>query len=358
MSRIRLWLIPAVLVFFGMTSIVTLNSVAQPFASQQLVYVVFSLGLFALISQLKLSVLYKHRWLLYFGLLGMLILTLIIGTITNGARRWISVGNLFSIQSSQFAVAVVSLSVTSLLAKSKNISFKELVQLLIIILSPAALIMAAPDLGSTIVYLLSVGVALWLGPIDIRWLLSLLGLGMVAAAIGWFFIFKDFQKDRIICFIAPETNASCSQYNAEQSLIAVGSGSLFGRGVGQGIQSHLQFLPERQTDFIFASFAEEWGFFGSIILIVVYMTLISHIVFTGLEVNDKSVQLLCFIVAAAIAIQSSVHIGMNMYLFPITGISLPFVSYGGSSLIGMTVLVSLVQMAAQTVQKKQRSHFS
>jgi rod shape determining protein RodA len=358
MSHLRQWLLPALLVLFSLISVITLNSVAQPFASQQLIFFVISLVLFGLVSRVSFSLLSQYRWLAYAALVALLILTLIIGTLTNGTRRWISVGGFFSVQASQLAVPIVGLVVAKKIKSTKDISFKNLTQILLLLFIPGLLISIAPDLGTTIVYLASIGIFMWLGPVPIKWLGTIAGLGIITIIIGWFFLIKDYQKQRITCFIERDNNPTCSEYNARQSLIAVGSGELFGKGLGQGIQSHLKFLPERQTDFIFASFAEEWGFFGSILLLSLFVIMISHIISIGRLMPSYEDQIFCMMIATYFAVQVIVHIGMNMYLFPITGITLPFISYGGSSLIGMTLSIALIQSAAKSIPTREHHHFA
>jgi rod shape determining protein RodA len=365
----RYWLLPAIMVLLGLISIVTLRSVAAQYATQQFVFLAIGLGLFWFISRFSFSFISQYRWFAYLGIVALLALTLIVGSFTRNTRRWISVGGLFSIQGSQLAAPLVGLAAahfisdkTNASTKKKNveedISLKSTFQLLGLLAIPAALIVVAPDLGSTIFYLGSISMIVLFGPISWRLLVSLIGGGLLVALVGWFFVLQPYQKDRIYCFIAPSLSETCSTYNAEQSLIAVGSGQLFGRGLGQGIQSHLQFLPERQTDFIFASFAEEWGLIGSLSLIGIFVTLIGYILYVGFTAESQAGYYYCMIIASLISFQAGVHIGMNMYLFPITGISLPFVSYGGSSMIGMTLGLAIVQTIAYNQKPRSERHFA
>jgi len=364
----RYWLLPAIMILLGLISIVTLRSVAAQYATQQLIFLLLGLGLFWFVSRFSFSFISQYRWFAYLGLITLLVLTLLVGSITRNTRRWISVGGLFSVQGSQLAAPVIGLAAAHFVAeksyqKSKNknlekdISLKDTLQLVGLLALPALLIVVAPDLGSTIFYLGSISVIILFGPVSWRLLSLLLGGSIVTAVLAWFLVLQPYQKDRIYCFISPALSSTCSTYNAEQSLIAVGSGQLFGRGLGQGVQSHLQFLPERQTDFIFASFAEEWGLVGSLALIGIFTTLVGYIVNIGFSADKKAAYYYCMIIAALIAFQAGFHMGMNMYLFPIKGISLPFVSYGGSSLIGMTLGLAIVQSIAYNHTSKSERHF-
>lgn len=362
--QLRYWLLPSLLILLGLISIVTLRSVAAQYASQQLVFFIISAVVFWFVSRFSFEFIGQYRWLLYLGLVLLLTLTLIVGTLTRNTRRWISVGGLFSIQASQLAAPTVGITVAYFIQErwkrrtEKSLSLSDSLQLGGIIAIPAALIIVAPDLGSTIFYATSVGVVFLLGSISHRLLMLMIGSALTVGILLWVLVLQPYQKDRIYCFISPNLRPSCSTYNAEQSLIAVGSGQLFGRGLGQGVQSHLRFLPERQTDFIFASFAEEWGFIGSALLIILYAVLVGYIIQVAVQSRSVSSYYYCMIIATLIAFQSSIHIGMNMYLFPITGISLPFVSYGGSSLIGMTAAVSVVHGIAIRQKQTASSHFT
>jgi rod shape determining protein RodA len=365
--QLKYWLIPALITLLGLISIVTLRSVAAQFATQQLIFFAIGLTLFWVVSRLSFSFVMQYRWLAYLGLIGLLVLTLLVGSLTRNTRRWISVGGLFSIQGSQLAAPVVGLAASQFLAHytdklkprkgSTEVSWKVAFQLLGLIGIPAALIVVAPDLGSTLFYLGSVGIIFLLGPIPWRMVASFAGLAIITSVLAWFFFLQEYQKDRIYCFIAPETVVGCSTYNADQSLIAVGSGRIFGRGLGQGIQSYLQFLPERQTDFIFASFAEEWGLVGSLMLLGIYAILIGYIIWVGFNATKTNEYYYCMIMVALLTFQTAVHIGMNMYLFPIKGISLPLVSYGGSSLVGMMLGLGLIQSIASNQKPKLERHF-
>jgi rod shape determining protein RodA len=365
--QLKTWLLPALIVLLGLISIVTLKSVAAQFATQQLIFLAVGLPVFWLLSRFSFTFFVQYRWLAYLGLIGLLVLTLLVGSLTRNTRRWISVGGLFSVQGSQLATPVIGLAAAHFLATytdklkpskgSSEVSWKVAFQLIGIISLPAALIVVAPDLGSTLFYLGSVGIIFLLGPIPKRMLLTFGGLGVVGGIVAWFFLLQPYQKDRVYCFIAPETVTGCSTYNADQSLIAVGSGRVLGRGLGQGVQSYLQFLPERQTDFIFASFAEEWGFVGSMMLISIYAILIGYILNIGFNSTKTTEYYYCMMIVAQLAFQTAVHIGMNMYLFPIKGISLPLVSYGGSSLIGMMIGLGLVQSIANNQKPKLEQHF-
>ena len=153
---------------------------------------------------------------------------------------------------------------------------------------------------------------------------------------------KPYQKERIISFIKPSYDVQGAGYNAYQSVVAIGSGGLFGKGIGYGTQSRLGYLPEYHTDFIFAAFAEEWGFIGVVFMLILFSFLFLRIIYIAIYSQNSFVQLLAVGVAAVLLVHFIVNIGMNLRLLPVTGIPLPFVSYGGSHLLSEYIMIALL----------------
>ncbi|MDE2172713.1 MAG: rod shape-determining protein RodA, partial [Patescibacteria group bacterium] len=269
-----------------------------------------------------------------------------VGKVSHGAQSWFSFGA-FSFQPSDLA----KIALIIILAKYFSRRHIEIANIRHILISGAytfvffILVLLHPDLGSAMIIFL-----IWLGMVMVsgiskKHLLAMIALVLVAFALLWNFGFKEYQKDRIRNFINPLADIHGAGYNAYQSTIAVGSGGLWGKGVGYGTQSRLQFLPEYQTDFIFASFAEEWGFAGIVILFTLYGILIWRII--AIAMNGSSNFEILF--GAGVAIYFIVHIvinvGMNMHLLPVTGTPLPLMSYGGTHvLIEFLALGILVAM--------------
>jgi rod shape determining protein RodA len=213
-------------------------------------------------------------------------------------------------------------------------------------LIPVALVFFQPDLGSAMIL-----VFLWLGVmiiagIKLKQLLILFLIGAIIFVIAWFVVLKPYQKDRVISFIDPYLDPLGSGYHRIQSMIAIGSGHLFGRGLGHGPQSQLNFLPDRYNDFIFASVAEEMGFVGVILIFVFYFLLFFRIIKIALSATNNFSRLFCMGAVILFLFQTAVNIGMNLGILPIAGISLPFVSYGGSNLLISFVIVGIVQSIA------------
>jgi len=208
------------------------------------------------------------------------------------------------------------------------------------------LVFFQPDLGSAMVL-----VFLWIGIMiiaGIKWkqLLLLFLLGAILFGIAWMVVLKPYQKDRITSFLNPYLDPKGTGYHRIQSMIAIGSGQLFGRGLGHGPQSQLNFLPEQHTDFIFASIAEEWGFVGLLIVFILYFLMFWRMIKIALLAPNNFARLFCVGFSIILIFHILVNIGMNLGVLPIAGISLPFVSYGGSNLLINFVMLGIVQSIA------------
>lgn len=350
----RQFVIPAVILLLALISLSTLMSIAPPQAIRQLVFFVLGSCIFFAVSKFNFESFLRLSPVLYIGLNLLLVFTLLFATITRGTARWISFGDLFVLQPSQMAIPITTLFVLYFLKKRDIRKIKVFIQTLCIIALPAVLILIAPDLDTTIVFLGTLATILWFSNTEKNHLLTLGALAVIVAVFSWFFILRDYQKARFTSFFAGKLVETQTHYNAQQALIAIGSGQLFGKGLGQGVQSHLRFLPERQTDFIFASIAEEYGFIGAASLVSLYIILASYCVYIGYTSKDEQERLFSLTTAAAIFFQSSVNISMNTGLIPIAGLTLPLVSYGGSSILTICGTLGLMQ----TIAKKSRDKFT
>lgn len=257
-----------------------------------------------------------------------------LGSISKGAQSWFRLGS-FSFQPSDFA----KISLIILLAKYFSRRHVEIKNIRHILVSGAysfilfALILIQPDFGSAIIiFLLWFGMVLVSG-ISYKHILAVFLIGLASFGFMWAFVFKDYQKARINTFIHPLADVRGAGYNAYQSTIAVGSGEILGKGIGYGTQSRLKFLPEYQTDFIFAAFAEEWGFIGAIILFILYAFIVIRI-FSIAFLGQSNFEILYGLgLGILFLIHFIVNVGMNIGLLPVTGVVLPFMSYGGSHLL-------------------------
>lgn len=261
-------------------------------------------------------------------------LILVIGEITLGAQSRFDLG-FFSIQPSDPAKVVLIMTLAKYFSK-RHVEIGDLRHIIvsgIYAFLIFALVFVQPDFGSGIII-----ASIWFGMVlvaGIRWQhLLLVGmLGTVAFSGLWLFGFQDYQKERILTFLHPLADIQGAGYNAYQSTIAVGSGQFLGKGIGYGTQSKLQFLPEYETDFIFAAFAEEWGFVGVVFLFILYGVVIWRILRISLRAPSNFERLFGAGVAILFSSHFLVHIGMNIGLLPVTGTTVPFLSYGGSHLI-------------------------
>jgi rod shape determining protein RodA len=321
-----------ILLVFGLAA---LGSISLNLALTQFIFIIIGGLIFFFFSKFHYQ---NHRHLISLytiGSLVFLILPFLFGAVTRGSIRWIQIGSL-TLQPSEIIKPFLIIIFASLLAQKTN-----LLTYFSYLLIPAFLIFKQPDLGSTLVVM-----AIWLGMLFISDLPVIYPLGLLLAGFGLspliYKFLKPYQQQRIISFLNPYADPKASGYHVIQSTIAVGSGGLWGRGLGHGTQSQLQFLPERHTDFIFALIAEEMGLFGSIILLVTYFFLLKRLLNIAQQAPDKFSQLITIGVFSMIFFQAIVTIAMNLGLLPITGITLPLVSSGGSSLLATMIGLGIV----------------
>ena len=281
-----------------------------------------------------------------FGLmLLMLLLTDLLAPKVKGAQSWIGFGSV-RIQPSEFAKIAIILMMSKFLSRYPPLDVKTFLAGLGVIMLPVLLVLIQPDAGSAIVYLvISFGMLLAAGT-PLKYLGSLIGLGLTAAPVMYFFVLKEYQRNRILVFIDPMRDPLGAGYNVIQSRIAVGSGGFSGKGYMLGTQSKLKFLPEPHTDFIFSVFSEEFGFTGNIVLVLLFSVLLFRIVLAGLRAKDRRCKILTAGVASWLWFQTFESIGMSIGLTPVTGLPLPFLSYGGSSLLATFIALGIVASVA------------
>jgi rod shape determining protein RodA len=306
------------------------------YLGRQLIWIGISILIFFIISNIDVRFLRRTEIITIFFIIGVATLGLlfILGQVVKGAQGWFNVG-LFAIQPSEPAKLIIIL----LLAKYFTRRHVEIAHYRHILVSGFytfiifALILLQPDFGSAaIVFLIWFGVVLVSG-ISKKHLLIIFTLGLVSFVMLWNFGFKEYQKARIMNFIHPLADIRGSGYNAYQSTITVGSGQLMGKGIGYGTQSRLNFLPEYQTDFIFAAFAEEWGFIGITFIFLLFGIFIWRILVNTLLGATNFEILFGLGLSIYFVSHFAINVGMNMGLLPVTGITVPFMSYGGSHLV-------------------------
>lgn len=319
---------------------------------KQLLWIAVAFFMCVIVSRIDARIFTKTNVLVGLYLFGcaVLVLVLVAGSTIKGATSWLDLGG-FSLQPSDPMKIILILVLAKYLSR-RHMEIAHPKHILITaayLAVPFLLVFAQPDFGSAIIF-----GAIWFGMILVAGIsrkhLLLIGGLLLAAFIGlWLFVFAPYQKARIMNFIHPLSDIQGTGYNAYQSVIAVGSGQVMGKGLGYGTQSRLSFLPEYRTDFIFAAYAEEWGLIGSILLLLFFGFLISRIL--SLSQRGSSNFEILFGVGVAIYFlsHSIINIGMNIGLMPVTGITLPLMSYGGSHLIAeflaLGILMSMRQSA-------------
>jgi rod shape determining protein RodA len=208
---------------------------------------------------------------------------------------------------------------------------------------PSALVFIQPDIGSVMILLATWFGVMIISGIKIKHIFVLLILGVVFIAVSWSFALQDYQKERLLSFINSEVDPRGSGYNVAQSVIAIGSGGFLGKGLGEGTQTQLGFLPEAQTDFIYAAIVEEMGLLGGILLLACFVFLLRRIMAISRSAQNNFARLVAAGFSVMIVSQIFVNIGMNLGILPITGLPLPFVSYGGSSMISLFTMLGVLQ---------------
>ena len=317
------------------------------FPTQLIAFMIGAVGLF-FVSRSHMSLYQAAAPASYAAALLLLLGVLIFGETIRGTTGWFRVGS-WSFQPAEFAkVALVLLSGFLIHRQGRRFDRPQFVVLSGLVTGALALlILLQPDVGSAAII-----VSLWFGLLLLtgakkRHLVGLLGIGAAAFFLAWFFLFHDYQKDRLITFFRRDTELLGAGYNVNQSIIAVGAGSWLGRGLGFGSQSQLHFLPEAQSDFIFAVIAEELGFVGAATVLALYGLLIWRLIrIAGSCRSDFGAYTVLGIVLV-IFIQVLMNIGAATGLLPVTGLPLPFLSYGGSALIMNLILIGVAESIAR-----------
>ena len=279
----------------------------------------------------------------YVGIVGLLVLVLFVGEVTLGAQSRFDLG-IFSIQPADPAKLMLIIVIAKYFAKRHEMigDFRHIIVSGVYALLLFGLVFIQPDFGSAIIlFFVWLGMILVAG-IKLRHLLSVFLLGALSLGVMWQFIFLDYQKARIATFLDPLSDIQGAGYNAYQSTVAVGSGQIWGRGIGYGTQSKFQFLPEYETDFIFAAYAEEWGLIGVVLLFSLFALVIWRLLVHANEAATNFERLFAVGVAFLFIAHFFVHIGMNIGLLPVTGTTVPFLSYGGSHLMTEFIALGMV----------------
>lgn len=315
------------------------------FFNKQIIWITFAtIAMFmAMIPDYRIFRTGNLTFYVYLSVIGLLFTVLLIGEITLGAQSRFDLG-FFSLQPSDPAKVVLILVLAKYFAKRHELigDFRHIIVSGIYAFFIFGLVFIQPDFGSAIIlFFVWLGMVLISG-IKLQHLVTVFLLGSLAFGAMWQFVFLDYQKERIATFLDPLSDIQGAGYNAYQSTVAIGSGELLGKGIGYGTQSKLLFLPEYETDFIFAAFAEEWGLFGVILLFCLFAVVIYRLLQHASEGATNFERLFTAGVAILFVAHFFVHIGMNIGLLPVTGTTVPFLSYGGSHLLTEFIALGMV----------------
>src|SRR3990167_10542853 len=345
------WTLLLTALFIAGISLLTLYSLSSnggaDYFFRQAIYMVLGIGVMFFMATLDYRHVAKYSTAIYFVTLGALLLVLLFGVTVRGTAGWLSLG-IFQIQPVELAKVSLILFLASFISQKKS-ELGEWTRVIASLVLSAALIflvLKQPDLGSSLVLAAIWGGMILASGLRAKHLFVLFALGAALVAGSWFML-ADYQKDRIETFIHPERDPRGSGYNVLQSIVAVGSGGLSGKGVGHGSQSQLNFLPEKHTDFIFAVIAEELGLAGAWFVIGLYAVLLYRVKRIGDTASDNFGYLVAVGVLVMFFAQIAINVGMNIGLLPVTGLPAPLLSYGGSSLLSVLFSLGLLQSVYQ-----------
>ncbi len=311
---------------------------------QQVYWYLLGISAFLVVATIDYRQYNQYGYWIYVGWVVVLLLTLFIGRQIKGSTRWIGYGPL-QVQPSELMKIVLILAIAKYLHNEPSLEGRGLKDLAIpfgLLALPVALILAQPDLGTGLIIVLIFFSLMLMTRLKVRSFLVLLSTLVVIAPLTWSFLLKDYQKRRFLSFLDPQADPTGAGYHLRQSIIAIGSGEMVGKGYQQGTQTHLRFLPETWTDFPFALWAEEWGFIGSIVLLGLYLFLIIWSVNLSRTARDRFASVVCLGVAVMFFWHVVINVGMVSGVLPIVGMTLPLVSYGGSSVITFMIGAGLL----------------
>lgn len=355
-SRISVWFLLPILALniFGLVNLYSAthgpsSTDVQTLFIQQIIWLLAGWGVFFFVTFLDYLWFNKLVWVAYFLNIGALIYTDIAGKVVLGGQRWIDL-HFFRYQPSEtMKLALILILAKILVTKNpegRGMGLRELFFPLMLVLIPFALTVKQPDLGTAMTLLLIGGTMLFFVKIKRSIIVFISVMGIIAMPLIWQYGLKDYQKHRVLTFISPDSDPQGKGYNSIQSRIAVGSGQITGKGFRQGTQSQLEFLPERHTDFIYSVLSEEWGFFGSVIVITIFICLFLVSFEISLKARDRNGALITVGITAYLFWHMFINIGMVIGLLPIVGVPLPLLSYGGSGMLTTMLGLGLVSSVA------------
>lgn len=338
------WLLfPLICIILAVGIFFVWSASSEKFLFKQLVWVLMGFTLFFTLLYFDYLSFANYAYIIYAGVLFLLLLLLAFGGSVKGSRRWFSISS-FSIQPSEFMKITLVLILAQFFRYAKyDLGFLNIGISLLLTGIPMALIVTQPDLGTALVMVPILLSILYTAGIRLYQLALFIGAGIAISPVLWLFLLKPYQKLRIIGFLWPDKTADWGAgYHRLQSLIAIGSGGLWGAGWGNGTQNQMRFLPERHTDFIFAVIAEEWGFLRACFVLLLYIFFLTCGIGIARNTREPCGRLIVVGLVTMFATQIVVNICMTLGIAPIVGITLPFMSYGGSSMLTSFIALSLI----------------
>ncbi|MCB2049334.1 MAG: rod shape-determining protein RodA [Novosphingobium sp.] len=315
-----------------------------PYAASHLLRFFVFLAMAIVISRFPANFYQKMAYPAYGGVIALLVLVEAIGAIGGGSQRWLNLG-FMTLQPSELMKPTIVLVLAAFyqnLPPAMTGSWRGLLPALILVGAPAALVMLQPDLGTALAICFGGAVIMFLAGLPLIWFIGAGAAAVVATPIAFFTLLHDYQRNRVLTFLDPESDPLGTGYHITQSKIAIGSGGFFGKGFGNGSQSHLEYLPEAHTDFVFATMAEEWGILGGIFVLLVYAQVMRWGLNVARQAPDRFSRLLAAGMTATIFFYAAVNLLMVMGLAPVVGIPLPFMSHGGSSMMTVMICVGAI----------------
>jgi rod shape determining protein RodA len=321
----------------------TLDTGFHPAWWKQIVYIFGGFLLMWIAVSIDYHSLLHHVPLMYIGSVGMLLVTAVAGAQIFGSKRWIPLPGGVHLQVSEFVKLVIILLAARYLTdlKTDELEIWDMAKLTGLVVLPAVLVLAQPDLGTTLTYFAVLVTGSLLAGLRWKYVAAIAVVAVLVLPVGWYLL-KDYQKARITAFMDPERDPRGTGYQVIQSRIAVGNGGMFGKGVTKGTQTQLRFLPVPHTDFIFSAFAEEHGFVGVVVVLSLYFVMIMRIVQNAQSAPDRPGMYICMGVGGLFLFHVLVNVGMVVGRMPVTGIPLPFMSAGGSSIWSNFLALGLV----------------
>ena len=310
-----------------------------------LIWLALAIVAFALVAAFDYRWLKTFAWPLYFANIALLVGSLVLGDGVGGVARWVTVFGL-QFQFSEIAKILMIVVLANWIASrpaGKMGRAWTIIGAGLLVAPAMVLVLLQPDLGTSLVFIAILAGTLFLSGASVRWLAVFSAIGLAAMPIIWNYVLRDYQKQRLTSFLDPASDPLGSGYQLVQSRIAVGSGGLFGKGITNGTQNQLDFLPVQTTDFVYAILAEELGFIGGVVLFVLFVLLLWRVLVAGWRSRDAFGTLFAAGVGSMILFQLIVNVGMVLGIMPITGIPLPFVTHGGASLVSMAAGLGILQ---------------